>query len=154
MSLSLLESYMSLPLVPKQCLGAAGINSVMFYAPVLFKTLGSSDSASLLNTVIVGAHPLNLTFHSLHLQASKGCAIQITPCLKCFLFMSRAPAFLYNGSFKASDDMAVNVCRLCTGVIMVLATLIAVVYADRWGRHALFLSGEQKLQVQEIQRSH
>ena len=25
---------------------------------------------------------------------------------------------------------------------MVLATLIAVVYADRWGRHALFLSGE------------
>ena len=27
----------------------------MFYAPVLFKTLGSSDSASLLNTVIVGA---------------------------------------------------------------------------------------------------
>jgi len=27
---------------------------VMFYAPVLFKTLGSDDSASLLNTVIVG----------------------------------------------------------------------------------------------------
>ena len=27
----------------------------MFYAPVLFKTLGSDDSASLLNTVIVGA---------------------------------------------------------------------------------------------------
>ena len=25
---------------------------------------------------------------------------------------------------------------------MVLATLIAVVFADRWGRHALFLSGE------------
>jgi hypothetical protein len=24
---------------------------------------------------------------------------------------------------------------------MVLATLIAVVFADRWGRHALFLSG-------------
>ena len=47
-------------LVPKQCLGATGINSVMFYAPVLFKTLGSSDSASLLNTVIVGAHPLCL----------------------------------------------------------------------------------------------
>ena len=50
---------MSYPLVPKHCLGPAGINSVMFYAPVLFKTLGSSDSASLLNTVIVGSHPLN-----------------------------------------------------------------------------------------------
>lgn len=27
---------------------------MMFYAPVLFKTLGNDDSASLLNTVIVG----------------------------------------------------------------------------------------------------
>ena len=26
---------------------------------------------------------------------------------------------------------------------MVLATLIAVIFADRWGRHALFLSGEK-----------
>ena len=31
---------------------------------------------------------------------------------------------------------------LVAGVIMVLATLIAVLFADRWGRHALFLSGE------------
>jgi len=30
---------------------------------------------------------------------------------------------------------------VCAGVIMVVATLIAVVFADRWGRHALFLSG-------------
>ena len=28
---------------------------MMFYAPVLFKTLGNDDSASLLNTVIVGS---------------------------------------------------------------------------------------------------
>lgn len=58
--LSLIDD-MSSPLVPQQCLEAAGINSVMFYAPVLFKTLGSSDSASLLNTVIVGALPPSAT---------------------------------------------------------------------------------------------
>ncbi|KAK9827591.1 hypothetical protein WJX81_001828 [Elliptochloris bilobata] len=66
-----------------------GINSVMFYAPVLFKTLGSDDAASLLNTVIVG-------------------------------------------------------------VVMVLATLIAVLFADRWGRHALFLSGGITMVVAEV----
>ena len=32
-----------------------GINSIMFYAPVLFGSLGSDQKAALLNTVVVGA---------------------------------------------------------------------------------------------------
>ncbi|KAK9817756.1 hypothetical protein WJX72_001683 [[Myrmecia] bisecta] len=33
----------------------AGINAIIFYAPVLFSSLGSGHTASLLNTVIIGA---------------------------------------------------------------------------------------------------
>lgn len=32
-----------------------GINAIIFYAPVLFNSLGSGHTASLLNTVIIGA---------------------------------------------------------------------------------------------------
>ena len=39
-----------------------GINAIMFYVPVLFSTLGSGRSASLLNTVIIGAVNVLATF--------------------------------------------------------------------------------------------
>ena len=32
-----------------------GINAIIFYAPVLFNSLGSGHTAALLNTVIIGA---------------------------------------------------------------------------------------------------
>ncbi len=32
-----------------------GINAIIFYAPVLFNSIGSGHTASLLNTVIIGA---------------------------------------------------------------------------------------------------
>jgi sugar porter (SP) family MFS transporter len=37
------------------CQQFAGINAIIFYAPVLFSSLGSGKTASLLNTVIIGA---------------------------------------------------------------------------------------------------
>jgi MFS transporter, SP family, sugar:H+ symporter len=40
----------------------SGINSIMFYVPVIFNSLGSGRRASLLNTVIIGAVNVLATF--------------------------------------------------------------------------------------------
>eukprot|EP00884_Botryococcus_braunii_P018297 jgi/Botrbrau1/5150/Bobra.0172s0022.1 len=66
-----------------------GINAIMFYAPVLFNSLGSSESLALLQTVIVG-------------------------------------------------------------VVNVLATIVAIVFVDRWGRKVLFLQGGIQMALSEI----
>ncbi|PSC74912.1 H(+) hexose cotransporter 2 [Micractinium conductrix] len=42
-----------------------GINAIMFYVPVIFNSLGSGKSASLLNTVIIGAVNVVATFVSI-----------------------------------------------------------------------------------------
>ena len=42
-----------------------GINAIMFYAPVLFKTIGFGSNASLYSSVITGAVNLVATFVSL-----------------------------------------------------------------------------------------
>ena len=39
-----------------------GINAIIFYAPVLFNSIGSGHTASLLNTVIIGAGMLSCCF--------------------------------------------------------------------------------------------
>lgn len=40
-----------------------GINAIIFYAPVLFNSIGSGHTASLLNTVIIGAGMLSWLVH-------------------------------------------------------------------------------------------
>ncbi|XP_012067145.1 sugar transport protein 10 [Jatropha curcas] len=66
-----------------------GINVIMFYAPVLFKTLGFGDDASLMSAVI-------------------------------------------------------------TGVVNVLATLVSVYCADKFGRRALFLQGGAQMIICQV----
>ncbi|PIA34384.1 hypothetical protein AQUCO_03800179v1 [Aquilegia coerulea] len=49
-----------------------GINVVMFYAPVLFKTLGFGNNASLMSAVITGLVNVGATFVSIYLVDKKG----------------------------------------------------------------------------------
>ncbi|CAI9780998.1 unnamed protein product [Fraxinus pennsylvanica] len=66
-----------------------GINVVMFYAPVLFKTIGFGSDASLMSAVI-------------------------------------------------------------TGIVNVLATLVSVAFADKWGRRTLFLEGGVQMLIFQL----
>lgn len=66
-----------------------GINSIMFYAPQLFQSLGSSSAMSLLQTVIIG-------------------------------------------------------------IVNVLATIVAILYVDKFGRRALFLQGGVQMFIAEV----
>ncbi|KAI3901509.1 hypothetical protein MKX01_004225 [Papaver californicum] len=49
-----------------------GINVVMFYAPVLFKTIGFGESASLMSAVITGLVNMFATFLAIYLVDKKG----------------------------------------------------------------------------------
>ncbi len=49
-----------------------GINAIIFYAPVLFNSIGSGHTASLLNTVIIGAGTLRFA-----------CALCLHTCIHC-----------------------------------------------------------------------
>jgi sugar porter (SP) family MFS transporter len=62
-----------------------GINAIMFYVPVIFSSLGSGQSAALLNTVIIGAVNVVATFVSIFSGEAPGVVV-LSVCVCEFYF--------------------------------------------------------------------
>ncbi|KAF9608778.1 hypothetical protein IFM89_011399 [Coptis chinensis] len=89
-----------------------GINVVMFYAPVLFKTLGFGGRASLMSSVITGCVNAAATFFAIYLADKKGRRwLFIQGGMQMFIFQCAvggliAFKFGYNGTASLSTGYA------------------------------------------------
>lgn len=139
-------------------------SQIMFYAPVLFSSLGSGETTALVQTVITGARARA----ALSLTLSPTLVPRLTCCERmsfaCGARDARARSaavsahVLVHGRTRAAHGawLAWARVRLLTssghraGAVNVLATVVAIVVVDRGGRKILFTQGGIQMAAAEI----
>ncbi|KAL7210252.1 hypothetical protein ACSBR1_031754 [Camellia fascicularis] len=106
-----------------------GINAIMFYAPVLFKTMGFKNDASLLSEVIIGTVNVASTFVSVYLVDKIGRRkLLLQACVQMFICQVSIGAILLthlNTTGTMDKGLAV--------VVVVLVCLYVMCFAWSWG---------------------
>ncbi|CAL5411857.1 unnamed protein product [Camellia sinensis] len=106
-----------------------GINAIMFYAPVLFQTMGFKNDASLLSAVITGTVNVASTFVSIYLVDKIGRRkLLLQACVQMFICQVSIGAILLthlNTTGTMDKGLAV--------VVVVLVCLYVMCFAWSWG---------------------
>ena len=118
-----------------------GINSIMFYAPVLFGTLGSSQASALLQTVVVGVVNVLATLIAVFLVDRAG----RRPLLISGGIVMATAQFVMGGLlgvlFSGGKSAAVLSPKAAVGTIFVVCVYIAA-FAWSWGPLGWLLPSE------------
>ncbi|KAJ8766324.1 hypothetical protein K2173_022383 [Erythroxylum novogranatense] len=106
-----------------------GINAIMFYAPVLFETVGFKNDASLLSSVITGTVNVLSTLVSIYAVDRIGRRkLLLQACIQMFLCMITI-GFLLRFELTATGSLTKPVAAL----IVVLVCLFVMSFAWSWG---------------------
>ncbi|KAF6172919.1 hypothetical protein GIB67_035473 [Kingdonia uniflora] len=117
-----------------------GINVVMFYAPVLFKTLGFGNEASLASAVITGGVNVAATFVSVALVDRKGRRfLLIEGALQMFIFQVIVGSLIW-AKFGTSGVAVVSQ-PYAMGVVFCICCFVAG-FAWSWGPLAWLVPSE------------
>ncbi|CAN4116416.1 unnamed protein product [Withania somnifera] len=109
-----------------------GINVVMFYAPVLFATLGFKTNASLMSAVITGAVNVGATFVSVYFTDRKGRRILLLLGGILMCIFQAAVAGLIGGKFGTTGEATVLPQTYATLVVLCICVFVAA-FAFSWG---------------------
>ncbi|CAL5409423.1 unnamed protein product [Camellia sinensis] len=106
-----------------------GINAIMFYAPVLFQTMGFKNDASLLSAVITGTVNVASTFVSIYLVDKIGRRkLLLQACVQMFICQVSIGAILLTHlNTTGTMDKGLTV------VVVVLVCLYVMCFAWSWG---------------------
>ncbi|KAL6326107.1 hypothetical protein AAG906_000982 [Vitis piasezkii] len=106
-----------------------GINAIMFYAPVLFQTVGFKNDASLLSSVITGLVNVFSTLVSIYGVDRVGRRkLLLQACVQMFISQTAIGAILLvhlKGSNSLDEGLA--------GLVVVLVCLFVMSFAWSWG---------------------
>lgn len=106
-----------------------GINAIMFYAPVLFQTMGFKSDASLLSTVITGIVNVGSTFVSIYAVDKIGRRkLLLQACVQMFICQTAIGAILL-GNLKTTGSISSGL----AAVVVVLVCLYVMCFAWSWG---------------------
>ncbi|PKI59216.1 hypothetical protein CRG98_020379 [Punica granatum] len=111
----------------QQC---TGINAIMFYAPVLFQTVGFGDDASLYSAVIIGAVNLVSTFVSIYAVDKIGRRMLLLEA-GVQMFLSQVTIAIILG-FKVKDHSENLSHGLSIFVVILVCTFVSS-FAWSWG---------------------
>ncbi|KAK4478079.1 hypothetical protein RD792_017344 [Penstemon davidsonii] len=110
----------------QQC---TGINAIMFYAPVLFQTLGFGSDASLLSSVITGLVNVGATFVSIYLVDKVGrrkLLLQASVQMLVSMVAIGAILLVHLGDTGTLD-------RVWAAVVVILVCTFVMSFAWSWG---------------------
>ncbi|GJX19556.1 sugar transport protein 13 [Tanacetum coccineum] len=107
-----------------------GINAIMFYAPVLFKTLGFKNDASLYSAVITGAVNILSTIVSIYFVDKLGRRFLLLQAGVQMLFAQSVIAVVLG--FKVTDTSANLSSGLAILVVIMICTFVSA-FAWSWG---------------------
>ncbi|CAA3007788.1 sugar transport 8-like [Olea europaea subsp. europaea] len=106
-----------------------GINAIMFYAPVLFQTLGFKADASLLSSVITGLVNVGSTFVSIYAVDKVGRRLLLLQaCVQMFI-SQLAIGFILHFHLKETGSLD----RTLAAVVVVLVCTFVMSFAWSWG---------------------
>lgn len=106
-----------------------GINAIMFYAPVLFQTVGFKNDASLLSAVITGTVNVLSTFVSIYAVDKLGRRkLLLQACVQMFVCQVAIAGILL-GHLKTTGTLD----RGLAAVVVVLVCLFVMSFAWSWG---------------------
>ncbi|PSS33889.1 Sugar transport protein [Actinidia chinensis var. chinensis] len=106
-----------------------GINAIMFYAPVLFQTMGFKNDASLLSAVITGIVNVASTFVSIYAVDKVGRRkLLLQACVQMFIAQTSIGAILLV-HLKATGTMDKGL----AAVVVVLVCVYVMCFAWSWG---------------------
>ncbi|KAI8001463.1 Sugar transport protein 8 [Camellia lanceoleosa] len=106
-----------------------GINAIMFYAPVLFQTMGFKNDASLLSAVITGTVNVASTFVSIYLVDKIGRRkLLLQACVQMFICQVSIGAILLT-HLNTTGTMDKGLAM----VVVVLVCLYVMCFAWSWG---------------------
>ena len=106
-----------------------GINAIMFYAPVLFQTVGFGSDASLLSAVITGLVNVGSTFVSIYAVDKVGRRkLLLQACVQMFIAQMAIGGILL-GNLKDTGTLD----KKLAAVVVVLVCLFVMSFAWSWG---------------------
>ncbi|GAV74799.1 Sugar_tr domain-containing protein, partial [Cephalotus follicularis] len=107
-----------------------GINAIMFYAPVLFQTVGYGNDASLLSSVITGLVNVFSTLVSIYVVDRAGRRVLLLEaCVQMFITQGVIGAILL-ANLKATESTLVSKEAL---VVVILVCVFVMGFAWSWG---------------------
>ncbi|OMP03743.1 Sugar/inositol transporter [Corchorus olitorius] len=106
-----------------------GINAIMFYAPVLFQTVGFRNDASLLSSVITGLVNVLSTLVSVYAVDKVGRRkLLLQACVQMFISQTAIGAILL-AHLHATDSLT----KVQAGFVVALVCLFVMSFAWSWG---------------------
>ncbi|KAA8548626.1 hypothetical protein F0562_000310 [Nyssa sinensis] len=106
-----------------------GINAIMFYAPVLFQTVGFKNDASLLSAVITGTVNVLSTFVSIYAVDKAGRRkLLLQACIQMFICQAAI-----GGILAVHLKTTGTIDKGLAGVVVVLVCLFVMSFAWSWG---------------------
>lgn len=106
-----------------------GINAIMFYAPVLFQTVGFGNNASLLSSVITGLVNVSSTFVSIYAVDKVGRRkLLLQACVQMFIAQVAIGGILL-GNLKDTGSLD----KTLAAVVVILVCLFVMSFAWSWG---------------------
>ncbi|KAL5785506.1 hypothetical protein ACOSQ2_007898 [Xanthoceras sorbifolium] len=106
-----------------------GINAIMFYAPVLFQTVGFKNDASLLSSVITGVVNVASTLVSIYAVDKVGRRILLLQaCVQMFICQTAIGAILL-AHLKATNSLT----KTEAIIVVLLVCLFVMSFAWSWG---------------------
>ncbi|XP_042065007.1 sugar transport protein 8-like [Salvia splendens] len=106
-----------------------GINAIMLYAPVLFRTLGFNSNASLLSSVITGLVNVGATFVSIYAVDKIG-RRKLLLQASCQMFVSQmAIGVILSTHLQATGTMSKGM----AAVVVILVCMFVMSFAWSWG---------------------
>ncbi|XP_059632526.1 sugar transport protein 8-like [Cornus florida] len=107
-----------------------GINAIMFYAPVLFQTVGFKNDASLLSSVITGLVNVGSTFVSIYAVDKLGRRkLLLQACVQMFICQVAIGSILHV-HLKATGS---TLSKGLAAVVVVLVCMYVMSFAWSWG---------------------
>ncbi|KAA8527580.1 hypothetical protein F0562_034705 [Nyssa sinensis] len=106
-----------------------GMNAIMFYAPVLFQTVGFKNNASLLSAVITGIVNLGSTFVSIYAVDKVGRRkLLLQACVQMFIAQSAIGGILH---FHLKSTGSLD--KGLAAIVVVLVCVFVMSFAWSWG---------------------
>uniref|UniRef100_A0A803LPA8 Major facilitator superfamily (MFS) profile domain-containing protein n=1 Tax=Chenopodium quinoa TaxID=63459 RepID=A0A803LPA8_CHEQI len=119
-----------------------GINIIMFYAPVLFKTIGFHDNASLMSAVITGAFNVLATFVSIYGVDKWGRRLLFLQGGVQMLICQVVVAIFIGVKFGVSGNPAAQLPQWYAMLIVLCICLYVCAFAWSWGPLAWLVPSE------------
>ncbi|KAL2506782.1 Sugar transport protein 8 [Abeliophyllum distichum] len=106
-----------------------GINAIMFYAPVLFQTLGFKSDASLLSSVITGLVNVGSTFVSIYAVDKVGRRVLLLQACVQMLISQLSIGFILHFHLKETGSLD----KVLAAIVVVLVCTYVMSFAWSWG---------------------